>query len=53
MDTVDSYMEISGKINVWDGLDDVDLEQSITYNTLDNEHKAHEYSETFTTNEVR
>jgi len=24
---------------VWDGLDDVDLEQSITYNVLDNEHR--------------
>jgi len=30
-------MGISGEINVWDGLDDVDLEQSITYNALDNE----------------
>jgi len=37
MDTTDSYMGISGEINVWNGLDDVDLEQSITYNALDNE----------------
>jgi len=26
MDTQDSYMGISGEINVWDGLDDVDME---------------------------
>jgi len=37
----------------WDGLDYVNLEQLITYNTLDNEHRTHECSETFTTNEVR
>jgi len=53
MDTTDSYMGISGEINVCDGLDDVDLEHSITYNMLDNEHRAHECSEAFTTNEVR
>jgi len=53
MDTVDSYMGISGEIDVWDGLEDVDLEQPITYNVLDNEHKAHECSEAFSTNEVR
>ena len=53
MDTTDSYMGISGKIDVWDGLDDVDLEQSITYNALDNDRKAHECTETFTTNKVR
>ena len=52
MDTTDSYMEISGEIDVWDGLD-VDMEQSIRYNVLDNEHMAHECSETFTTNKVR
>jgi len=49
MDTVDSYMGIPGEIDVWDGLDDIDIEQSITYNTLDNEHRVHECSETFTT----
>jgi len=37
MDTTDSYMGISGEIDVWDGLDDVDMKQLITYNTLDNE----------------
>jgi len=34
MNTHDSYKGISRKIDVWDGLDDVDLEPSITYNTL-------------------
>jgi len=53
IDTVDSCMGISGEIDVWDGLNDVDMEQSITYNTLDNEYRAHECSEAFTTNEVR
>jgi len=53
MDTTDSYMGISREIDVWDGLDDVDLEQSITHNAFDNEHRAHKCSETFTTNEVR
>jgi len=53
MDTTDSYMGISRKIDVWDGLEDVDLEQSITYNALDNEHRAHECSEMFTINKVR
>jgi len=38
MDTPDSYVAISGEIEVWDGLDDFDLEQSITYNALDNKH---------------
>ena len=38
---------------MWDGLDDVDMEHSITYNALDNEHRAHECSEAFATNEVR
>ncbi|KAK7373561.1 hypothetical protein VNO80_06976 [Phaseolus coccineus] len=52
MDTEDSFMGISGEIDVWDGLDDVDLEQSISYNALDNEHRAHQCSEAFTTNEV-
>jgi len=33
---MDSYMKISREIDVWDGLDDVDLEHSITYNALDN-----------------
>jgi len=50
MDTTNSYMGISGEIDVWDGIDDVDMEQSITYNTLDNEHRAHKCSEVFTTN---
>jgi len=53
MDTVDSYMGISWEIDVWDRLDDVDMEQSIFYNALHNEHRAHERSEMFTTNEVR
>ncbi|XP_068483364.1 uncharacterized protein [Phaseolus vulgaris] len=52
MDTQDSYMGISGEIDVWDGLDDVDMEQSITYNALDNEDMTHKCSEAFTTNEV-
>jgi len=52
MDTTKSYMGVLGEIDVWDGLDDVDLEQSISYNALDNEHMAHECSETFSTNEV-
>ncbi|KAK7333675.1 hypothetical protein VNO80_30452 [Phaseolus coccineus] len=52
MDIEDSFMGISGEIDVWDGLDDVDLEQSISYNALDNEHRAHQCSEAFTTNEV-
>jgi len=30
----------------------VDLEQSISYNTLNNEHRVHECSEAFSTNEV-
>ena len=51
MDTVDSNMGISWEIDVWDGIDDVDLKQSITYNALDNEHRAHECSGAFTTNE--
>ena len=46
-------MGISGEIDVWDGLDDVDLEQLITCNALDNEHRAYKCSEAFTTNEVR
>jgi len=45
-------MGIIGEIDVWDVLDDVDMEQSISYNALDNEHRAYECSETFTTNEV-
>lgn len=52
MDLEDSFMGISGEIDVWDELDDVDLEHSISYNTLDNEYKAHQCSETSTTNEV-
>ena len=52
MDTTESYMGVLGEIDVWDGLDDVDLEQSISYNALDNEHRAHECSEAFSTNEV-
>ena len=52
MDTADSYMGVLGEIDVWDGLDDVDLEQSISYYALDNEHRAHECSEAFSTNEV-
>jgi len=43
----DSYMGISGEIDLWDGLDDVDMEQSITYNELDNEDMTHKCSETF------
>ncbi|KAK7382217.1 hypothetical protein VNO80_00983 [Phaseolus coccineus] len=42
MDIVDSYMRISRENDVWNGLDGVDLEQSITYNVLDNEHKMSE-----------
>jgi len=38
---------------VWNGLDNVDLKQLITYNALDNKHRAQECSEAFTTNEVR
>jgi len=53
MDTTDSYMGISREIDVCDGLDDVDLEYSITYNTLDNEHRTQECSESCTTNKVR
>ena len=41
MDIMDSYMGISCEINVWDILDDVDLKLSISYNALDNEHRAH------------
>ena len=52
MDTIESYMGVLGEIDVWDGLDDVDLEQSISYNALDNEHRARECSEEFSTNEV-
>jgi len=52
MDTTESYMGVLREIDVWEGLDDVDLEQSINYNALDNEHRAHECSETFSTNEV-
>ncbi|XP_068501365.1 protein FAR1-RELATED SEQUENCE 6-like [Phaseolus vulgaris] len=52
MDTTESYMGVLGEIDVWDGLDDVDLEQSTSYNALDNEHRAHECSEAFSTNEV-
>jgi len=52
MDTQDSYMGISGEIDLWDGLDDVDMERSITYNVLDNEDMTHKCSEAFTTNEV-
>ncbi|XP_068504274.1 uncharacterized protein [Phaseolus vulgaris] len=52
MDTTESYMRVLGEIDVWDELDDVDLEQSISYNALDNEHRAHECSETFSTDEV-
>ncbi|XP_068466754.1 uncharacterized protein [Phaseolus vulgaris] len=52
MDTQDSYMGISGEIDLWDGLDDVDMEQSITYNALDNEDMTHKCIEAFTTNEV-
>ena len=37
-------MGVLGEIDVWDGLDDVDLEQSISYNALDNEHRVHECS---------
>jgi len=47
MDTQDSYMRISEEIDLWDGLDDVDMEQSITYNSLDNEDMTHKCSETF------
>ena len=47
MDTQDSYMGISREIEVWDGLDDVDIEQSITYNALDNEDMTHKCSEAF------
>jgi len=36
MDFVDSHMGISGEIDVWDGLDDVDLEQSISGNGAKN-----------------
>jgi len=42
MDTTDLYMRILWEIDVWDGLHDVDLEQSKPYNALDNEHRAHE-----------
>ena len=52
MDTTESYMGVLGEIDVWDGLDDVDMEQSTSYNALDNEHRAHECSEAFSTNEV-
>jgi len=52
MDTTESNMGVLGEIDVWDGLDDVDMEQSISYNALDNEHKAHECSEAFSTDEV-
>jgi len=52
MDIAYSYMGIVGEIDVWDRLDDVDMEQSISYNALDNEHKTHECSEAFNTNEV-
>ena len=52
MDTTESCMGVLGEIDVWDGLDDVDLEQSRSYNALDNEHRAHECSEAFSTNEV-
>ncbi|XP_068466601.1 PKS-NRPS hybrid synthetase cheA-like [Phaseolus vulgaris] len=47
MDTTESYMGVLGEIDVWDGLDDVDLEQSISYNALDNDHRTHECSEVF------
>jgi len=50
MDTIYSYTVISREIDVWDGLDDFDLDQSISYNVLDNERRAHECSEAFTTN---
>ena len=46
-------MGISGEIDVWDGLDDVDMEQSITYNALDNEDMTNKCSETLITNKVR
>ncbi|XP_068504242.1 uncharacterized protein [Phaseolus vulgaris] len=52
MDTTESYMGVLREIDVWDGLDDVDLEQSISYNALDNETRVHECSEAFSTNEV-
>ena len=38
-------MGVLGEIDMWDGLDDVDLEQSISYNALDNEQRAHECNE--------
>ena len=42
MNTLSSYTRISEEVDVWDGLDDVDLVHSISYNTLDNEYRAHE-----------
>ncbi|KAK7356516.1 hypothetical protein VNO80_15789 [Phaseolus coccineus] len=47
MDIVDSYMGILGEIGVWDGLDDVEQDQSISYNALDNERRVHKCSEAF------